>query len=174
MLKRVRTFLRNRRGLAAVEFALVAPVMIIMFYGTVELSSAIDCNSRVARVASTVADLVAQSTTVASSDTSNIFAAGGAILFPYPSGAAQIKVSSIVDDGAGHLSIAWSDALNTSPRTSVPANLPSGIIPSGGSVIYAEVQYTFTPAVSYVLGGSVSLTSNFYSKPRRSTSVKHT
>lgn len=172
MLRRLQQFRRDRRGLAAVEFALIAPVMIVMFYGAVEVSSAVDCNSRVARVSSTVADLVAQSTSVSAGDVSNIFAAAGAILYPYSSTGAKITVTSLVDDGAGHINVVWSKALNTSPRTTVPANLPAGIIGSGGSAIFAEVQYTFTPAISYFLGGSVTLSSKFYSKPRRSSSVK--
>ena len=172
MLRRWRPFGRDIRGLAAVEFALIAPVMIIMFYGAVELSSAVDCNSRVSQVSSTVADLVAQSTTVSSSDTSNIFSAGNAIFYPYASSNAKIVVSSLVADSTGKVTVAWSDAQNTSPRSSVPANIPSGLISAGGSVIYAEVSYSFTPAISYFLG-SVTLSNNFYSKPRRSTKVTH-
>ncbi len=84
MLRRAASCLSDRRGLAAVEFALIAPVMMIMFYGVVELSSAIDCNSRVARVSSTVADLVAQSPAVSTADTTNIFNAANAIIFHMP------------------------------------------------------------------------------------------
>jgi Flp pilus assembly protein TadG len=173
MLKRTRHLASDNRGLAAVEFALIAPVMILMFYGAVELSTAVDCNSRVARVSSTVADLVAQATAVSSADTTNIFNAANAILYPYASANAQIKVSSLVANSAGTVSVAWSDAQNTSPRTSPPGNIPTGIIPAGSSIIYAEVSYTFTPAISYFLGGSVTMTNVFYSKPRRSIKVAH-
>lgn len=165
-------FCRNRRGLAAVEFALIAPVMILMFFGTVELSSAVDCNSRVSRVSSAVADLVAQSTTVSSSDTTNIFSAANAILYPYAASNAKIVVTSLVADSSGKVTVDWSDAQNTSKRTSPPANIPSGILSAGGSVIYAEINYGFTPAVSYFLG-TVTLKSAFYAKPRRSVKVSH-
>jgi len=173
MLKRARHLWRDNHGLAAVEFALVAPVMIVMFYGAIELSTAVDCNSRVSRVSSTVADLVAQSTTVSSSDTTNIFNAANAILYPYAASNAQIRVSSLVASSTGTVSVAWSDAQNTSARTSPPSSIPSGIIPTSSSIIYAEISYTFTPAISYFLGGSVTLTSSFYSKPRRSVKVAH-
>lgn len=176
MLKRCLRFVHAREGLAAVEFALIAPVMILMFYGVVELSAAVDCNARVSRVASTVADLVAQSPTVSTADTTNIFNAGNAILFPYTSANAKIVISSLVDDGKGAAKVAWSDAQNATPRTvgstvSVPAGLV--ISGSGSSVIYAEITYKFVPAVSYFLGGSVTLSNTFYSKPRRSLTVKH-
>jgi Flp pilus assembly protein TadG len=172
MLKRAASCLRDRGGLAAVEFALIAPVMVIMFYGSVELSSAIDCNSRVARVSSTVADLVAQAAAVSTADTTNIFNAANAILFPYAAANAKIVVTSLVADANGNVTIGWSDAQNTSKRTSPPANIPAGILPASSSVIYAEVTYSFTPAISYFLG-TVNLKGNFYSKPRRSVKVTH-
>lgn len=170
---RLAPFVKDRKGLAAVEFALIAPVMIIMFYGSVELSSAIDCNARVSRVTSTVADLVAQETTISTTDASNVFSAANAILFPYAAANAQIVVSSLVTDSSGNVKVDWSEAQNAAKRTSPPANIPAGILPASSSVIYAEVTYGFTPAISYFVG-NVNLTSNFYSKPRRSAKVTHT
>jgi Flp pilus assembly protein TadG len=176
MLKHALRFGRDRKGLAAVEFALIAPVMIVMFFGASELSSAVDCNARVGRVASTVADLVAQSTTVSSSDTANFFAAANTVLYPYASANAKIVVSSLVDNGKGATTVAWSDAQNATPRSvGATVSVPTGLVTSGsgGSVIYTEITYTFTPAVAYFLGTSVTLTDHFYSKPRRSLTVKH-
>jgi Flp pilus assembly protein TadG len=172
MLKRAISYLCDRKGLAAVEFALIAPVMALMFFGAVELSSALDCKSRVARVSSTVADLVAQSTAVSTADTTNIFNAANAILYPYAASNAKIVVTSLVADSNGTVTVGWSDAQNTSTRTSPPASIPTGILPASSSVIYAEVTYSFTPAISYFLG-TVDLTDSFYSKPRRSVKVTH-
>ncbi len=176
MLRHIRLFAAARDGLAAVEFALIAPVMIAMFYGAVELSSAVDCNSRVAHVASTTSDLVAQSTTVSTTDIDNIFQAANAILYPYSSTGAQIVVSSLVDDGHGGATVAWSDAQNTSPLTvGSTVSVPSGLIVSGsgGSVILSTITYVYNPPVTHFLGGAVTLTSSFYSRPRRSLTVTH-
>jgi len=180
MLTRFSLFVKAQEGLAAIEFALIAPVMIMMFYGAVELSTAVDCNSRVDHVAYTVADLVAQATTVSTTDTSNIFNCAGAILYPYTSANAKITVSSLTYDTTGKVTVAWSDPLNTSALTSPPANFPTGLMSKdssgniiAGSVIYSEVTYTYSPPVSYFLGGSITLKNSFYAKPRRSTSVAH-
>jgi Flp pilus assembly protein TadG len=176
MLKRIFDFLRAMDGLAAVEFALIAPVMIMMFFGVIELSSGVDCNARVGRVASTVGDLVAQATTVSTADTTNAFNAANAILYPYAAANARIVVSSLVDNGAGATKVAWSDAQNATPRTvASTVTVPTGLVTSGsgGSVIYTEISYTFAPAVPYFLGASITLTDSFYTKPRRSLTVKH-
>jgi Flp pilus assembly protein TadG len=172
MLRRT-PFLKDRSGLAAVEFALIAPVMIVMFYGAVELSSAVDCSARVSRVASTVADLVAQETAISTADATNIFSASNAILFPYASANAKIVVTSLVTDASGKVTVSWSESQNTGKRTSPPANIPAGILPASSSVIYAEVTYSFTPAIAYFVG-PVNLARNFYAKPRRSVKVTHT
>lgn len=177
MLKTLRRFSQNRDGLAALEFALISPVMIAMFYGSVELSSAMDCNARVSRVASTTSDLVAQATTVSSTDTANVFNAAYAILYPYASTNAKIVVSSLVDNGHGGATVAWSDATaNATARTKgATMTVPAGLITSGsgGSVIYAEITYTYSAPLTYFLGGSVTLHNNFYARPRRSLTVAH-
>lgn len=176
MLTLLKRFAKARQGLAAVEFALIAPVMIALFYGAVELCSAVDCNSRVSRMGYTVADLVAQSSTVSSADTSNIFSAANAILYPYAPANAKIIVSSLVDDGKGGAKVDWSDPQNTAKRVKgSTVAIPAGLITSGsgGSVIYAEISYTFTAPITYFLGGPITLTDSFYAKPRRSTTVTH-
>lgn len=180
MLTKLRRFAKAQEGLAALEFALIAPVMIVMFYGAIELSTAVDCNSRVNRVAYTVADLVAQATTVSKTDTNNIFNCAGAILYPYTSANAKITVSSLTYDSTGKVTVAWSDYLNTSALTTPPANFPTGLMTKDsngniipGSVIYAEITYNYAPPVTYFLGGSITLKNTFYAKPRRSISVAH-
>lgn len=176
MLKYLARFAAAKDGLAAIEFALIAPIMVAMFYGAVELSSAVDCNSRVSRVGATVADLVAQAASVTSTDTSNIFKCANAILYPYASANAKIVVSSLVDNGKGGATVAWSDAQNTMARTKgATVSVPEGLITSGsgGSVILAEITYTYTAPITHFLGGPVTLKDSFYSKPRRSTTVTH-
>jgi len=176
MLKRLEPFARCKRGMAAVEFALVAPVMIAMFFGTVELSEALACRSRVDRMSATAADLVAQSTSVSTADMTNIFGASNAVLYPFSSAQAQIVVSSLVDDGHGGAKVAWSNAQNTTPRA-VGANitLPAGLVVSGsgGSVIFAEIRYTYASITTHVLPTSITMTGSFYARPRRSLTVQH-
>ena len=78
------SLLKDRRGIAATEFAIVVPIMLVMFFGTVEFSSAVAVDRKVTLVAQTLSDLTAQSTTVGDSDMTNFFAASTAILTPFP------------------------------------------------------------------------------------------
>jgi len=174
MLKRWVAMFGASGGAAAIEFALLAPVMIAMFFGVVEFSAAVDCRTRVTNMASTAADLVAQDTVISPADMTNVFAALNAIVFPFSSATSKIVISSIVDNGSGGGKVAWSDAQNGTPRTVGSAvTVPTGLIASGGSVILAEVTYTYTSSTTQFLTGPITMTNIFYARPRRSASVTH-
>jgi Flp pilus assembly protein TadG len=51
---------RDRRGLAAVEFALVVPLMLVLFFGALEFSSGVAVDRKVTLVARTLSDLTTQ------------------------------------------------------------------------------------------------------------------
>ncbi|TIV71910.1 MAG: pilus assembly protein, partial [Mesorhizobium sp.] len=55
---------RDRRGVAAIEFAFIVPVLLIMYFITMEASQAIETSKKVSRIGSMVADLVTQQQTV--------------------------------------------------------------------------------------------------------------
>src|SRR5450631_413683 len=71
------------RGIAATEFAVIVPIMLVMFFGTVELSSGIAVDRKVTLMARTLSDLTSQSTSVGDTDMTNFFAASAAIMTPY-------------------------------------------------------------------------------------------
>jgi Flp pilus assembly protein TadG len=62
----------NKDGAAAVEFAMLLPILITLFFGVVETSLALLCRADVSIMASTVADLISQSDVLATADLSNV------------------------------------------------------------------------------------------------------
>ena len=166
-----RTFFRARSGLAAVEFAMIAPVMLLLFFGLIELSNGVECRQRVEATSASTADLVAQRTYISDADRDNVFAASTATLYPFAT-KPQIVITSLLDNGAGQGLVAWSDGLNTAPLSvGSTVNVPAGLISPGGSVIMAQVQYTYNSGTTFVLTGPVTMQSTFYSRPRRSVTV---
>ncbi len=174
-------------GTAAVEFALLLPILITLFFGVMETSLALLCRADVSIMTSTTADLISQASTVKSADISNVYSAAGTILYPYYDPAAAgsakptIRITSIVDDGSGatgqnHLTgkIAWtctqtgSGTLSPSARTvGATVTLPQPLMTAGGSVIIAEVAYNYASPTTKVIAGPVNMANNFYTKPRR-------
>src|ERR1700682_582768 len=78
---------RDRSGIAATEFAVIVPIMLVMFFGTVEFSSGVAVDRKVTLVARTLSDLTSQSISVGDSDMTNFSTASYAILTPYSSAA---------------------------------------------------------------------------------------
>src|SRR5215475_658066 len=77
-------FLADGRGLAATEFAVIVPLMLVMFFGTVEFSSAVAIDRKVTLVARTLADLTSQAlNSVTDNYLQNVFTASIAITTPY-------------------------------------------------------------------------------------------
>lgn len=179
-MRRFRKFLSRNDGAIALEFALVAPVMIAMFFGLSELAIVLGAKSNVANLAGTGADLIAQEKAASTSDMTNVFNALSAMLYPYPTTNVQITITSVVDnDTATSGTVAWSCTQGGSVRTTgstynFPAAAQGVITPgSGGSVIMAEVSYAYSLPFSVTipggtnLSGPFNLSNTFYSKPRK-------
>src|SRR6266550_2199496 len=162
-------------GLAAAEFAIMAPVMISMYFGVTELSDGYTASAKVTTVASTAADLVAQEQTVCNAEMNDVFSALNTIMFPYPLNNMQIVISSLIDGGGGTVKVAWSDAQNTSARTvNSIVSVPVGLVAVGGSVILAEVSYNYSSPTGHLIYGSVPLGDKFYLHPRRTAQIART
>lgn len=170
---RMRRLLVDARGLAAVEFALILPVMITVYFGTIETTDALTASRRVTNVAQTAADLVAQATSVSASDMGDIFAASTAILTPFDTAAARITISSVVANASNVTKVAWSEAYGgATPRAANSSiTLPAGLTTPGTSVVMAEVTYFYTSPVGTLLTGPITMTEVAYLRPRRTVSV---
>jgi Flp pilus assembly protein TadG len=185
-LRRLRRRFANKDGAAAVEFAMLLPIMITLFFGVVETSLALLCRADVSIMASTAADLISQSSALNKADLSNIYSAAGTILYPYydPSAGSSpptIRLTSVIDDGSGgttgnHLTgtVAWtctqsgSGTLTPATRTvGGTVTLPQPLMSAGGSVIIAEIAYNYQSPTTKVITGPINFTNNFYTKPRR-------
>lgn len=172
LIAALRRTIPNSDGVAAVEFALLAPVLIALFFGTIEIANGFQCRRQVVAMATTAADLVAQSTQLNNSDEANIFSALISILYPNTTSSASIILTSIIDNGKGGYAVAWSDAQNGTPHpVGSTMAVPAGLIPSGGSVILAEVTYTYHSPTSVTITGPITFSTSAYSAPRLSSQV---
>ena len=101
-------FARDKRGVSAVEFAMLLPLMLTLYLGGVEVSQGISIDRKVTLTARTVADLVAQVATIDTTGVNAALGASAAILAPYPDTNAKITVSVVTIDANGNAKIAWS------------------------------------------------------------------
>ena len=171
----LREFLRDKRGISAVEFAMLLPLMVTLYLGGVEVSQAVAVDRKVTLIARSLGDLVAQATTVTNADMTNILNASTAIIVPYADNKLKITVSSVVIDAQGVAKIGWSDTKNGTARAvGSTVTLPAALNTASTSLIWAETQYAYTPTIGYVITGTMNLKDQIYMRPRLSDTVTRT
>lgn len=164
----VRGIRYNEKGVSAVEFALIAPILILLYLGAVELSLLMRVDRRVTSTSSSLGDLTARLAKVTDDDMREMFAAADVMMQPYSARTARMRITSIVDNGDGNARVAWSDAYLMTPYSKgTILAVPDGIISSPGSVIFSEVEYNYNGALGGFLTNDKNLRSQFYLRPRR-------
>ena len=91
MRRSARDLSRDTRGIAAIEFAMVVPLMLVLFFGTVEFSSGVAVDRKVTLMARTLSDLTSQNISVTDTQLTNIFNASTGIMTPYPPRAVECQ-----------------------------------------------------------------------------------
>jgi Flp pilus assembly protein TadG len=173
----------DTRGVAAIEFALIAPLMAAMFVGAVEMSQAITVDRRVTQIAGSTADLVARADkTIAQSEIADIMRVGSYILKPYSATPIRITLRNVTSSPASATQTkqSWTCSYNgtggtqTCECTNTSFPLPANMVTTNDSVVVAEVTYDYVPLVfNYIMkntwgggGASYRLSETIYMKPR--------
>ena len=173
---RLRKFLRDTRGIAAIEFAFIAPIMVFLFFATVEGSSALTESRRAEQAANTLADLVAQEMEIDATSLSDLFS-GVAQIMQRPSGSTTIRVVSLVFDSVDNrIEVHWSRD-NSGNQPYAPGSAYSGLsdpnlFGAGSSLIVTEIRYNWTPTLTNFLIDGVSFDKQAMRWPRRSPRVQ--
>jgi Flp pilus assembly protein TadG len=159
----------DRRGVSAVEFALLAPFMIALYLGCVEVSDAVSVDRKVSLTAAALANLAAQVTTISSSDMTNILDASTAIVAPYAAGNLSLKVSCLKIDSGGKATVKWGAARNTTARSTGSYTFGStnaALAVPNTWLILAEVSYSYVPTIGNSLTGTLTLSDLMFMSPR--------
>lgn len=162
----------DNSGLAAVEFAMVVPLMLVLFFGTVEFSSALAIDRKVTVMARTLSDLTSQNLAVTDAQIANFRNAGVGIMTPYDPTPIKATITELyVDPTTKAARVQWSkgDAPRGAGSTvAIPAALQVG----DTYLIYSEVSYNYVPVVGYVMAKAGINMSDFnYTRPRQSLCV---
>ncbi|HEX4079419.1 MAG TPA: TadE/TadG family type IV pilus assembly protein [Rhizomicrobium sp.] len=175
MLRQGWRFWRSRDGLAAVEFAFILPVLLVLLCGSIEVTNALECRQKVISATSSISSIVAMTTSVSASDISNVYAAGNSILYPFPTNNTAIVISSIVYSSATNKDVVqWSVAQNATPLvTNTVMSVPAGVITAtnGDGAILVQVTHNYTSPWGHFLVGTFPMGATFWSRPRESASV---
>lgn len=167
LLRRART---NHSGMAVVEFALLMPVMLSLYFGIVEIAQGVMIDRKVTELNRALADLTSSyKGTLPDAEMSNIFDAATTIMMPFTSVSPSMVVASVVVDSTGIGRVCWSSQRNSTVlKRGDTVALPTAMKVAGTSLIMAKTSYLFTPTVGYVITGSIKIGGNdpVYMRPR--------
>jgi Flp pilus assembly protein TadG len=166
-----RRFLKSTRGVAAIEFAAVLPVLAVIFLGSFDGGRAIAIYLKVRSATFALASITNQYTTIQSTDMTGITSAIAKVMAPYPSAPAVITISQIAISNKGVATIAWSYSQGGTARAQGSAiTIPANLAVKSSYLIFAEVSYNFAPMFGF-FGSSINFSDNLYVTPRSSTCV---
>jgi len=154
------------RGVSAVEFAMLAPVLIAFYFGMAEFCQGFMAQKRMGHVSAMVADLVAQQEAVSPTSLDDIFAIGDLIMSPFPSTTLKQRVSSVTRT-SGVARVDWSRGDGMAARAvNSTITLPADLIANGESVIVSEATYDYDSPVDYFMPGITRFSHIYYLRPR--------
>jgi Flp pilus assembly protein TadG len=168
----VARFAQDKRGVSAVEFAMLLPLMITLYLGSVEVSQGIAIDRKVTLTTRTVADLASQVSSINNADMTNLLNASASVITPYDVARLRVTVSAVEIDANGVAKVKWSDTLNgTTHPVGFTVTLPAALNVASTTLIWSEVSYSYTPAIGYVVTGTLNLSDQLYMRPRLSDTV---
>jgi Flp pilus assembly protein TadG len=175
---------RDHSGVIAIEFALIVPIMLIIFFGSYEAASLVLAYMKLENAAETAADLVAQTTVNTAALQSSAFTgftnAVEQVLSPLPTSGTQLKIAyASVTYSTGSPVIDWHYEFNGATALTIAnistsqnlANLGSETNGSTDSVIIVKLTYAYTSSFSHVLNSSYTLSEIAFNRPRYTNCV---
>lgn len=156
-------FLRAKDGVAAIEFAMVLPVMLLMYLGMTEVTIGVNQDRKLTMLARSVADLTGRTPNMTTTEMNNIFGAASSVMAPYKTTDARIIVSSVVvkpagTSGAVEGKVCWSQGKNATARAKDQVvTVPEGFQIPNSSFVLAEVELPYKPMIGYAISGTINL-----------------
>ena len=161
------------RGVAAIEFAMIVPLMLVLFFGTNEFSTGVAVDRKVTLMARTLSDLTSQNISVTDTQLTSFFAAGKSIMTPYSSTPVNSTITELYVDPVTKVArVQWSKG---STPLSGNVAIPTALQVGDTYLIYSQVSYKFIPSVAWFINklNGITLTDISYTRPRQSKCVDH-
>ena len=189
LFRKVKRFAADGRGVAAIEFAFIAPLLLTMYFVTMEIAPAIDSNKKVGRAASMIADLITQQQQITKSEVEAIMRIGQSTLNPYSRSPLNIKVTAIEmsADSSPTATVAWSRKMvdgnfSAGDTKGSTATVPAKLKVSGSYLIRVEADLSYRPIITWTASAKeatgllaafdkIEMQESYYLRPRMSNTV---
>lgn len=182
--------IKDRQGVAAVEFALIVPFLLIFYFLSMEVSQAIENNKKVSRIGSMVADLVAQNADMTPAELDAIMQIGSAVLQPYGRSSPRITVTGIylTDEATPKAKVVWSRKLangffSRAALKGTVTSVPTALTIRDTFILRVESELDYRPVIAWSADGkaamglaaafdNINMSETYYLRPRMSSDVQ--
>lgn len=166
--------LSQESGVAAVEFSLILPILLVLWIGGVEVTSALSVDRKINNLASALGDLTARSQMITYDQLDDIFGIADKAMFPYSkAGQPRMRITAVNIDKNKVATEGWSRSKSSPPaQPALGTMIPETLKVPESQLIMAEVYYDYEPAVGYVITGNIELSDRMFFVPRLVAAVK--
>jgi Flp pilus assembly protein TadG len=158
---------KDRRGVAAAEFALIAPALIFLIMGVFEMSFRFRASEEATRYVHQVADIISRETELTEGDIQELYEASIFMMKPLDTTEdLDLDVSSVGFEGVdAEPAILWRRVAGTEVSFSLADTQGMGI--QDETVIRVGVRYNYQSVLSELFGGgSMVIEKSAYARPR--------
>lgn len=164
---RLKSFTGEARGATAVEFALIAPILILLYLGLAELTMGMMVSRRVNHLSAAIGDLTAQSVSLTEANITDIFEIGDSIMQPFDTGdELDIRLTSIEKDKDGKAIVLWSRGWSPYAKGAEMTAVDTSDVANGQGLIVTDVNYRYKSAIGNLLPGVTSFSKTYRHFPR--------
>lgn len=158
-LRSRRRFVGDKRGIAAVEFALIVPVLLVMLIGVIEVTRAVSIDRRFGKVTAMVADLLTREQQVNAADVQGIYGIVEHIMGVWGTDNLRLHITPVRassdDRNDVYVYAAKDNRPSFGPNAVAPrdlcerySSLSTDLLDTDGTAIVVEGEFDFTPLIA--------------------------
>jgi len=169
-----RRIARDRRALGAIEFALTAPFMILLYLGGAQLMDAISVYRKVVLADRTLSDVTTQYVSITSGQIDTILSGAKQVMTPYSTANTTMIITQIYINKKGKTKVDWTKSNDGTTIKAKDLDVPTEIAQPDTYIVLSQITYRYQPRIAASLIGPITFTDHIYMNPRRSNSVNCT
>lgn len=165
---------QDENGLAAIEFAILAPLLISMYFGLAEIASAVAVDRAVSHATNVIGDLASQTSNLDKDDLEDVLSATIRVMNIDNASGATIQIDSWARDSDGKNTLVGSAVMNSgsAPLPSFdPAGVDGAMMTENSGILVARIAYNYSPLKFMYMKQDFTMSDTFILKPRRSSEV---
>lgn len=166
----LKNWFRDEEGMAAVESALIFPILLTLLLGVFDLGNGILANQKTIRASQVTADLITRNRSVDDAAIDDAIEAGRLAYEPMDSTSFGIDVVSISFDDEANAQIVWRETRNMAPMSNVLEDV-AALAEPGNGVLVVGVQYDFEPVFAGFVVNTIEMEERAFSRGRKSAVV---